>query len=171
MNKIWSDKNDISPFDISRRGSARIWLKCQNDVSHPDYDLAVANFVISHNCPYCAGKRVCKTNSIGYKIPKLVNIWSELNKKTPFDYTIGSHDEVYWKCENNKHDDYKRMISRSATFDFRCPYCGKENQYNPSGPNHPNWKGDKISEDRRIRWSSEYKEWRKIVYEKHQYVC
>ena len=63
------------------------------------------------------------------------------------------------------------MIPRSVTYDFRCPDCGRENQYNPSGPNHPNWKGDAVEENRRIRWSPEYKRWRTMCFEMDDYVC
>ena len=169
--KIWSDKNDKSPFDISKSSMEKIWLRCQNDSTHPDYDLSAFNFVNSHNCPYCVGKRVCLTNSLGYNYPKVLDIWSEKNDKTPFDYTTNSHTEVWWKCENHLHDDYKRMISRSNTYDFRCPVCGKANQYIPRGENHPNWKGGLTSEAQLQRKSPEYQKWRDLVYEKDDYTC
>lgn len=171
LYKIWSDKNVCDPYEMKWKGVDRIWLKCQNDPTHHDYDLTLSNFKVSHNCPYCAGKRVCKSNSLGKKFPETLLIWSDINEKTPYEYTPGSSTEVWWKCPIEKHDEYKRMISRSVTYEFRCPECGRENQYNPSGPNHPNWKGDAIEENRRIRWSPEYKRWRKMCFEMDDYVC
>lgn len=146
LSNIWSDKNEADPFSFSKRSQNRIWLKCQVNPTHPDYDLTTSNFINSHNCPYCVGKRVCESNSIGVAIPKSLKLWSDKNEKTPYDYTPGSRESVWWKCENNKHDDYFRMISRSVTYGLRCPSCGKENQYNPSGPAHPNWKGGVTTE-------------------------
>lgn len=74
LTKIWSDENILSPFEVSKRGEKKIWLKCLSDPTHPDYDLTVCNFSNSHNCPYCSGKRVCYTNSVGYKMPESINI-------------------------------------------------------------------------------------------------
>lgn len=170
LNKIWSDKNTESPFDI-RKGVEKIWLKCQNDSTHPDYDLTVSNFKVSHNCPYCVGKRVCYTNSLGYKYPESLDIWSEKNEISPYEIVPGSKSEAWWKCEYGIHDDYKRMISRTVTYKFRCPTCGRKNQYNPSGPDHPNWKGGISTKAQLEIKSPKYNEWRDKVYERDDYTC
>ena len=39
------------------------------------------------------------------------------------------------------------------------------------GVNHPNWKGGVCSESHKIRNSTEYKEWRKKVFERDNYTC
>ena len=40
-----------------------------------------------------------------------------------------------------------------------------------SGENHWNWKGGTSKERERIKQSSEYKEWRRLVFERDQYTC
>ncbi len=172
LDKIWSDKNNKHYFDISRSSHKyNIWLKCQNDDTHPDYDLSVNNFMKSHNCPYCTGKRICITNSLGYNFPESIGVWSEKNKKTPYDYTSYSDAEVWWKCENGKHSDYKRFVSRSNTYNFRCPKCGKENQTYYTGENAPGWKGGVTPELNRLRKTKQYGQWRTHVFEKDNYIC
>lgn len=169
---IWSDKNVESPFDISRGSTTkRIWLKCLNDETHPDYDLAVCNYLNSHNCPYCAGHRVCETNSLGSIYPDAIELWSEKNNKSPYEYTYGSGKEVLWRCENGIHDDYIRRIDNSVIYDFRCPICGRDNQEHPSGEDHPNWKGGITPLHRTERKTKEYDEWRLSVYERDNYLC
>lgn len=69
LSSIWSEKNECSAFDIEKRSTKRIWLKCLDDITHPDYDLQALNFVNTHRCPYCAGKRVCENNSLAGKFP------------------------------------------------------------------------------------------------------
>lgn len=53
-------------------------------------------------------------------------LWSEKNKKYPKDYTYKSSSKVWWKCENNKHDDYERKIIHALSSDFQCVECTKE---------------------------------------------
>ena len=172
LDKIWSDKNEKSYYDIYA-GSMRnkIWLRCQNDPTHPDYDLFAGNFKKSYNCPYCAGKRVCKTNSLGYLYPEVLEIWSDKNEKTPFDFTKSSEANVWWKCRDGKHDDYQRFICRSRTYNFMCPECEKENHVYPTGADASGWKGGVTPELNLIRKSKKYAEWRTTVFEKDNYVC
>lgn len=169
--KIWSDKNEKSPFEISR-GSfrKRVWLKCLDDPTHPDYDLFIGNYTKS-GCPYCSGHRVCLTNSFGYKYPDYLHLWSDKNTKTPYEYTYGSGEEVWWKCDSGIHNAYKRSIDRSASYNFRCPICGKENQKHPNGNEHPNWKGGITPSHKTERKTKEYNEWRSSVYERDKYLC
>lgn len=171
LSTIWSDKNDLSPFDIARGSKIRIWLKCLNNMNHPDYDIMALNYTKTHRCPYCSGKRVCLENSIGNYSDKAIQLWSTKNEKTPFDYSYGSGETVFWKCENNIHDDYARQICDEITYEFRCPQCGRNNQSHPSGPSSPNWKGGVTPEGKRLRKSIEYAKWRSLVFEKDGYTC
>lgn len=63
------------------------------------------------------------------------------------------------------------MISRSVSYNFKCPKCGKEKQYIPRGENHPNWKGGITTEAQSLRKSPQYENWRTSVYEKDDYTC
>ena len=172
LDKIWSDKNEKSYYDIFAGSSrSKIWLKCQNDETHPDYDLLPGNFNKSHNCPYCAGKRVCLTNSLGYKHPEVLEIWSDKNDKTPFDVTSHSEYDALWKCRDGKHPDYKRFVTRSNNYNFVCPECGRENHHYPSGEESSAWKGGVTPEANRIRKSKRYADWRTAVFERDDYTC
>ena len=127
LQMIWSEKNEISSFDIMRGSdSCKIWFKCLNDDTHPDYDLSPANFKNSHNCPYCAGKRVCSTNSIAAVYPDVIDIWSDRNSKKPTELTFGSGNYVWLKCRNNKHDDFRRMVCNFKDSGIECHLCNKE---------------------------------------------
>ena len=171
LNQIWSDKNECSYYDISQRSAKTIWLRCLCNENHPDYELQASNFINSHNCPYCSGKQVCESNSLAVVLPQSLEVWSDKNEKTPYDYTKGSSEIVWWKCENGIHEDYQRMISRTVSYEFRCPVCGRENQKIYYGSENPRWKGGVSSENQKARSTPEYEKWRKAVFEKDGYVC
>lgn len=173
LDKIWSNKNDASPFDIPKGSVARIWLKCLNDDTHPDYDISALNATKTHTCPYCSGRRVCYTNSFGYLYPEIAQYWSDINDKTPFECRPNTHDKFYFKCENGIHEDYCKKLYNSINDKYLCPECGLKKRIEnvPRGINSPYWKGDAVDENRRARDSYFYDDWRKMVYENDDYTC
>lgn len=131
LHSKWSSNNIISPFEISSGSSKKVWIRCTEKDYHPDYLQSVSSFRKGCKCPYCSNKKVVKEDSLGAKYPQVLDIWSEKNDISPYEVTHGSMIEVYWKCENNKHQDYKRAIGHSTTYNFKCPFCAKENQKTP----------------------------------------
>lgn len=75
-------------------------------------------------CPYCAGKRVNRTNCLAVTHENLVKEW-DYDKNidiTPNDVTRGSHDKAWWLCE--KGHSYKASIARRAGNNgTNCPKC------------------------------------------------
>lgn len=126
LNSIWSSKNEKSYYEISAGSNNRIFLRCLENKEHPDYDLNASNFSHSHNCPYCAGKRVCFENSIANHCPDIIDVWSDKNKKTPYDYTYGSGQDVWLKCEKGIHEDYKRSVCNIMVYGCHCKKCNHE---------------------------------------------
>ena len=122
----WSDKNSINPYEVSSFSENKYWFKCIDTDYHDDYDCSCVNFIKGKRCPYCSGKKVSKYDSLGYLYPEVLEIWSDKNNKTPYEYLPFSNKKVYWKCENNLHDDYQRKISDSIRSKFKCPTCIEE---------------------------------------------
>jgi hypothetical protein len=58
--------------------------------------------------------------------PEVNNLWSHINTKSPSNFSPMSSKEVWWKCENEIHEDYKRVIGNSVMASFRCPHCVRE---------------------------------------------
>lgn len=109
LDNIWSDKNNENYFDISRGSTIKkIWLKCLNDKSHPDYDLTPGNFMKTHNCPYCSGKR------------SLNNFIKD--KKYNGKFVFPSSKEKQ-KIRNSK--EYHMWRERAKQYDnYKCQCCG-----------------------------------------------
>jgi hypothetical protein len=96
--------------------------------------MSCYDFTKGNRCPYCIyfhGK-VHPKDSLGqyiidnYGQDFLDKIWSDKNIKTSFEYAPNSGKEVWWKCMDEKHEDYKREINGSNIIKFRCPICTQE---------------------------------------------
>ena len=127
LEKYWDyKKNVISPWEIQRgNNTKKIWIKCQEKDYHDSYDTLCLGFSRGNRCPYCINRhgKVHKLDSLGTLFPKVLEMWSDKNKKSPYDYSPMSNQEVYWKCPDKKHNDYKRRINKSNECGFRCPEC------------------------------------------------
>ena len=135
LEKYWSNKNTINPWELSKNNNKKIWIKCQKKDYHEDYLVTCGHFVTSKSrCPFCshANGKVHPLDSLGqyiidnYGQEFLDKIWSDKNKKSPYKYSSYSSQEVWWKCSDEKHKDYKRIISGSTIHKFRCPECSQE---------------------------------------------
>lgn len=129
FDKIWNaEKNKVDPFTIppsTRR--CKVWLNCLDVPYHPP-TLAYPNDIKNHSgfCHYCAKTEVCKEDSLGYNYPEVLDIWSDKNSKSPYEYFPNSNFYVWWKCCCGKHNDFKRKITDAKAGEFGCPKCSQE---------------------------------------------
>lgn len=119
------DKNTIDPFKIDKSCSNDVWIKCQEKDYHGSYYMRCANFVLGNRCTYCCNfhGKVHPLDSLVALYPETIDLWSDKNSKSPYEYAPYSGTYVYWKCSEGKHVDYKRIISSSTIYEFRCPQC------------------------------------------------
>jgi hypothetical protein len=130
LEKYWDyEKNTVDPWVIASQYNKKVYIKCQQKDYHGSYDVKPNSFVGSNaRCPFCnknSGK-VHPKDSLGQLLEdrNLLYLWSDKNKKSPYEYTpMSSRHEVYWKCPDKKHEDYPRLISSSNFCNFRCPDC------------------------------------------------
>ena len=127
LDKYWDyEKNVLNPWKLDNNSTNKIYIKCIDKIYHESYLVSCNSFVGSNSrCPYCnsQGGRVHILDSLGTLHSKSILVWSNKNKKSSFEYTPMSHQEVWWKCENSLHNDYKRSIKSSNICSFRCPEC------------------------------------------------
>ena len=56
LHKIWSYKNNVSPFEISPKNKKKVWWKCM-DGAHEDYLRECSNsFAYNFRCPKCVNE-------------------------------------------------------------------------------------------------------------------
>ena len=133
INDYWDfEKNTINPWDISYGNSSKkCWFKCTEKDYHGSYKMTCSGFTNGNRCPYCSSTSVHPKDSLGQYIinnygEEFLYVWSDKNKKTPFEYAPNSKCKVWWKCQCGKHEDYFRVIKNTLIYEFRCPKCVEE---------------------------------------------
>lgn len=122
------ENNDgIEMNDISHGSRKKIFLRCDqcnkkqtnNEILAAKYYSSLKNdgtFLSNFTCSHC--------NSIGMKFPHLIEEWHEKNEKTPFDYSFGSSEKVWWKCEKG-HEWKTTGNLRTSKNNTGCPDCSE----------------------------------------------
>jgi len=129
LEKYWDyKKNIISPWEISFGSKKIIWIKCQEKDYHGSYKIISKNFSIGQRCSYCSGNDIHIKDSLGILYPKILGIWSDKNKDTPYEYAPKSNKKIWFKCKDGNHEDYLRCINESNVYNFRCPNCVRERE-------------------------------------------
>lgn len=167
--KEWDyDKNNVSPTEIIKGYTKKVWWKC--DKCH-SYDMLTINRIKGDGCPYCSGHRVLKGfNDIATLYPELKEQWVfEENEKLGYfmtNFTKGNDTLVWWKCD--KGHKYQAKINSKTVKKAGCPYCSGQKVltgYNDIATTHPfllkEWDYDKNQEHtpENISKGSKYKVW------------
>lgn len=125
----WEKNKNINPWKITKScANPYVYLKCQEIDYHKSYKITCHKFVDNRRCPYCNPRKnkVHVLDSLGTLFPEVLKIWSDKNKKSPYEYSLNSGKYVWWKCSEGKHEDYYRSIHSSNSYKFRCPECINE---------------------------------------------
>lgn len=127
LEKYWCEDNTINPWEIRPfANNIFVHIQCQHKEYHK-YWVEAADYSVGIDCPFCNKKRVHINDSFGTLFPDMVDLWSEKNKRSPFEYRVFSHEMVWFKCENHKHEDYLRRIADVSNKGFKhCPFCVQE---------------------------------------------
>ena len=126
IQKYWGIKNKSNPSEVAYKSHKKYWFKCQKIDYHNEYLTSVCSFVTGSRCPYCNNKRIHFKDSLGFLYPEISKFWSNKNTKSIYEISYKSGKFYWWKCENEKHEDYKRRASGSFRRSYRCPRCAME---------------------------------------------
>jgi len=122
LAKEWNyEKNgSLKPDQVFASTPKKVWWKC-NKGHEWQATINSRNFQKT-NCPYCAGKKACKSNCLKTLNPELAREWNyDKNKNLiPDNITIGSNKKVWWKC-NKGHEWQASVYTRNKG--TGCPYC------------------------------------------------
>lgn len=122
--KLWLEINKIPIELLSEKYVANdknLKWKCLKEGCGEVFKTTWQNIYIPTGCPFCAGKRVGKSNCLATKKPELAKEWhpTKNGDLTPSDVTCGTSKRVWWLC-NKGHEWNVGVGSRVNT---GCPKC------------------------------------------------
>lgn len=111
LEKYWSDKNTLNPWELAPNCTKKIFIKCQEVEYHDDYKTTCSHFTVGTRCPQCTNHHgnVHPRDSFGALYPEKAKCWSDKNNKTSFEVSSGSRIKYWFKCEKCGKE-FKRCI-------------------------------------------------------------
>ena len=129
----WSDKNEITPRDVSICNGEKYWFDC--DTCPHDFEKALCKMTGGSWCPYCVNQKLCLDNDCKYCFNKSfasfdgktingilkVDCWSDRNEITPREVTKCSGKKFWFNCDkcNYEFNSIIGIISKGCW----CPKC------------------------------------------------
>ncbi|GAA0102459.1 hypothetical protein UT300012_31740 [Paraclostridium bifermentans] len=124
---LWSDKNKIDPFKISKSNDRKVWIICDKHDYHNDYggyEVQCNSFVNGSRCSYCnsKGKLIHPLDSFGYQHFDKVLSWHPDNNISPFRVANYSNKKYKFICETCNHE-WSANLSNITNLNQWCPKC------------------------------------------------
>jgi hypothetical protein len=119
----FSEKNEKTVKDVSY-GTRYEWLwNCPVWGEEHEYTMSMNDRTNAkgNGCPYCAGKRVNRTNCIATTHPHIVKLL--LNAENGYLFTASSNRKVDWKCPDCGEIFKNKIINHIVRQGLFCPTC------------------------------------------------
>ncbi|MED4476190.1 zinc-ribbon domain-containing protein [Oceanobacillus caeni] len=129
--KFWdfekNNANEIYPSQVVPGSPKQVWWKCSKGHSF-NSGIRVRLASKHEGCPYCIGRKVSKENSLGTNRPWVLQYWDfEKNKNSPYEFTVKSESNVYWKCKKCNHKWQEEIANIERRKSYKCPNCEIKN--------------------------------------------
>lgn len=90
----------LKPHDVTSNSNKKVWWKCSEGDDH-EWQASVGDRSQGKGCPFCAGRKVSKTNCFATTRPEKLILWhpEKNGDLKPTEITGFSGKRVWWKCE------------------------------------------------------------------------
>lgn len=128
--KEWDyERNLKQPYEYTKCSGKKVFWRCYSNHS---WKTTIAHRVSENTgCPVCANKKLLKGyNDLHTLRPDIAIEWhSTKNNKKPSDFLVGSHQKVWWICQNG-HEWEASIESRTRkNSSTGCAVCSKKRLY------------------------------------------
>ncbi|MCL1882925.1 MAG: zinc-ribbon domain-containing protein, partial [Defluviitaleaceae bacterium] len=121
LSKQWhpTKNGNLTPDDVTIKSSKRVWWLCEN---HHEWEAVIYSRSDGNGCPFCAGQRLCDSNSLQALNPILSKQWhpTKNNGLTPNNVLPSASKKVWWLCE--KGHEWQATVNKRAN-GRGCPFC------------------------------------------------
>jgi len=113
-----------TPWDFKPFSNKKAWWICEDNPQH-EWVAVIAKRSMGRGCPYCAGKAICKDNSLLVINPELAKEWHPLKNGSlkPQNVRPNSHKEIWWLCKKNSKHEWIAKITDRHSKRNGCPFC------------------------------------------------
>lgn len=129
-----SKNKPLTVKDLAAGSKKQIWWQCIKEASHV-FQTTPAKRVRGDGCPYCSGRRACKTNCLSTTDPEVAAAWHPTKNVglSPEDVTANSNKRAWWFCTKAKDHVWEAAICAVTTTRRKgrsgCPFChGKKSK-------------------------------------------
>jgi hypothetical protein len=130
LSKEWhptknDDKTPEYVFPNSRTDKA--WWQCSKNKEHVWESKIRDRHQQKQGCPYCAGKKISKENSLANSAPELSKQWhpTKNGDLTPKSVTRSSGKMVWWQCSSCNHE-WEAFVNNRVRSSGKCSNCKKK---------------------------------------------
>lgn len=125
LSHLWSSKNTIDSFMISKSSGKKVWMLCDEVDYHNDYggyEVSCYNFIKGHRCSYCGCHKTHPKDSFAAKYPDKAKCWHEDNDKSPYEVSPFSHKKYKFVCDECGHV-WSASLNSITNMCSWCPEC------------------------------------------------
>ncbi len=118
----------LGPDTILSRSPRKVWWRCSKEPAEHDWQAVIySRTQKGAGCPYCAGRRVAKSNSLAVHFPFLAAEWhpTKNGRRRPGETSPLSHLSVWWLCSRDPSHEWRAVIKRRTHSGKGCPSCKK----------------------------------------------
>ena len=131
MIKQWhpTKNGDLKLNQFTKGSNKKVWWlcdkKCSEGCLHEWEAIIYSRTSREDGCPFCCNKNICIHNSIYTSYPNLVEEWHPTKNGSlkPEQFTFGSGEKIWWKCNINKSHEWLSRIADRTTANQGCPLC------------------------------------------------
>lgn len=114
----------LKPKEFSPGSGKKVWWHCDKNDLH-SYEARISHRTSANSgCPYCAGQKVDKTNSLASLYPDLAKEWHPTKNGTvsPWDITARTTRKFWWKCPKSDDHIWETAVAVRSR-GHGCPFC------------------------------------------------
>jgi hypothetical protein len=121
----WHPRNGpLTPDRITSRAQRHVWWKCPVADDHEWRASVDGRKRDASDCPFCAGRRVSRTNSLATIAPDVAAQWHERNRASPDKVLAHTNTSYWWRCPVSSDHVWRAVVSdRTGTRPTGCPFC------------------------------------------------